>query len=305
MMNSISGYDMKVNDFLDERRDFIKSTRGALQKLEDNFKTLGDWPLALAAYNAGLGGVSRLVQRTKINDYWELSEKKELRQETVHYVPKLLAVAYILSQPRRFGIDYWPEALEWTAIPLERQISLDILAGETGTNRELLRRLNSELLLGISPPDKNYRLKVPVSQLAQISRALQREDRQLLHYYYYVVQYGDTLSALSRHYGITLGLIEQYNPGILNRYLKIGETVVIPAYQERQPYSQARTITTSPSEEISFEGNHLVKKGETLWSLALAYEVDPELLAEANNMELSQILNEGKVLKVPIINRGQ
>jgi len=300
MMNSIAGYDMKVNDLVDERRDFQKSTKGALKKLEENYRALGDWPLALAAYNSGLGGVSRVVQQTRIRDYWELCEKNQLRSEAIHYVPKLLAVAYILSQPRRYGVNFWPESSEWVTIPLKRQVSLDVLAAESGTDRELLHRLNAELLSGISPPDRNYLLKIPLSKLPQISQVLEREGQQLLHYYYYVVQYGDTLSALSRHYGVSLNLIEQYNPGILNRYLKIGETVVIPAYQERQPYSPARPAA-SPSASLVFEGTHIVKKGETLWSLALAYEIDPEVLAEANNMKLNQILNEGKVLKVPII----
>jgi membrane-bound lytic murein transglycosylase D len=300
MMNSIAGYAMQVNDFVDERRDFQKSTRAALQKLEENYRTLGDWPLALAAYNSGLGAVSRAVQQTKIRDYWELCEKKQLRPEAVHYVPKLLAAAYILSKPRRYGVNFWPEAAEWTNIPLERQVSLDVLAAESGTDRELLRRLNAELLLGVSPPDRNYLLTVPLSNLPRISQALERKDQPLLRCYYYVVQYGDTLSALSRHYGVSLSLIEQYNPGILNRYLKIGETVVIPAYQDRQPYSPPRPAANS-SAALVFEGRHLVKKGDTLWSLALAYQVDPQVLAEANNMELNQILNEGKTLKVPII----
>jgi membrane-bound lytic murein transglycosylase D len=300
MMNSIAPFDMKVNELVDERRDFQKSTRGALQKLEENRRYLGNWELALAAYNSGLGGVNRIVQRTGIRDYWALSDKQELRTETIHYVPKLLAVAYILSQPRRFGIDLWPETLEWTAITMERQASLDILAAETGVNRELLRRLNTELLHGITPPDKNYQLKIPAAALPLITETLKRDDLKLLTFYRYVVKYGDTLSALSRHYGVPLSLIEQHNPGILKRYLKIGETIIIPAFQETRPYPGSQPATATPGEN-DFGGTHLVKKGETLWSLALAYEVDPQELAAANNMELNQILPEGKILKVPII----
>jgi membrane-bound lytic murein transglycosylase D len=303
MTNSIGPFDMKVNDLVDERRDFRKSTIGALRKLEENYHALGNWPLALAAYNAGLGGINRIVQRTKSRDYWNLSEQKELRSETIHYVPKLLAVAYIISQPRRFGLDLWNETVEWTTLPLERQAALDILAAEAGASRETLRLLNAELLHGITPADKNYLLKVPAADAARISEALKREDLKLLTFYRYVVKYGDTLSALSRHYGVSLGLIEQHNPGILNRYLKIGETVIIPAFQETAPYSGGVAGTGSGAQtggsEFSFNGTHLVKKGETLWSLALAYEIDPQALAEANNMELNQILPEGKTLKVP------
>jgi membrane-bound lytic murein transglycosylase D len=300
MMNSIGPFDMKVNDLVDERRDFRKSTIGALRKLEENYRTLGNWPLALAAYNAGLGGINRVVQRSKSRDYWNLSEQKELRSETIHYVPKLLAVSFILSQPRRFGLDLWPQTVEWTSLPLERQASLDILASESGADREMLRLLNMELLHGITPPDKKYLLKVPAASLEQINATLAREDLKLLRYYRYVVKYGDTLSALSRHYGVSLALIEQHNKGILNRYLKIGETIIIPAFQETAPFSGSVSGGDAHAGgSLAFNGTHLVKKGETLWSLALAYEVDPQALAEANNMDLNQILREGKALKVP------
>ncbi|MDR0316778.1 MAG: transglycosylase SLT domain-containing protein [Treponema sp.] len=294
MMNSIAPFDIKVNDMMDERRDFQKSTISALRKLEENYRFLGNWPLALAAYNAGLGAINRTVQRTGSRDYWRLCEQKELRDETIHYVPKLLAVAYILSQPRRFGVDFWPDVFEWTAIPVGKQASLDAIAAETGIDRDLLGRLNTELLLGITPADNSYRLKVPAEQAALVSEVLKRND--LLRFSRYVVKYGDTLSALSRHYGVSLSLIEQHNPGILSRILRIGETIIIPADGAIAPYQGGKNIDI-----LSLEGTHIVKRGDTLWSLAIFYGIDPQSLAKENGMELNQILPEGKVLKVPII----
>jgi membrane-bound lytic murein transglycosylase D len=294
MLNSISPYSIKVNDFVDERRDFQKATRAALSKLNENYNLLGDWELSLTAYNAGLGAVNKALKNAKTRNYWELCAKKELPSETVHYVPKLIAVSYVLSQPRRFDLDCWQRAVEWVAIPLDRQVSLDVLAAEAGVGRELLRQLNAELLHGISPADKNYLLKVPLAQLPLINQVLEQKDRQLIRYYFYVVRQGDTLSALSRHYGAPLSFIEQHNPGILNRYLKIGETIVIPAFQEILPPA------SKPEQAASFNGTHVVKKGETLWSLGIRYGVDPQILAKANNMELNQILREGKALKIPI-----
>jgi membrane-bound lytic murein transglycosylase D len=296
MLNSIGPFNMKVDDMVDERRDFQKSTRSALRKLEENFRYLGSWPLALAAYNAGLGAVNRAAGRTGIRDYWKLCEGKELRSETIHYVPKFLAVAWILSQPRRFGIDCWQERIEWTNLAVGRSLALDLLAAEAGIDGELLLRGNRELSYGITPRDPAYELKVPASVLPLVAEALKRSDSGLLRHYRYTVKYGDTLSALARHYGVSLSLIDQLNPGILNRYLKIGETIIIPAHKEVDPY---RGKTAGPEIPV-FEGSHLVKQGETLWSLALAYEVDPETLAGANGMTLNQILPEGKSLKVPI-----
>ena len=309
MMNSIAPFDMKVNDMVDERRDFQKATRGALQKLEDNYRFFGNWPLALAAYNAGLGGVNRAVQKAGTKDYWLLCEKKELRTETAHYVPKLLAAAWVLSQPRRFGIDSWPENMDWKSIPVGREISLDMLAAEAGVSLSILQQGNRELNYGITPSDGDYRLKVPAQAQPLVAGVLSREDLKLLRHYRYTIKYGDTLSALARHYGVSISLIEQANPGISNRYLKIGEAIIIPAFKEVAPYGgpyggpsgSPSGGKPSPSGDDGFSGIHLVKKGETLWSLALAYSVDPETLARANGMELNQTLPEGKTLKVPII----
>ncbi len=301
MMNSIGPFDMQVNDMVDERRDFQKSTRGALRKLEENYRYLGSWPLALAAYNAGLGAVNRAIKKAGIQDYWRLCEQEELRAETVHYVPRLLAAAWILSQPRRFGIDSWPEKTEWETLPVGRLVSLELLAAETGIDGDILRRGNMELNYGITPPDASYRLKVPAQAAPLVAGILEKNDLTLLSHYRYVIKYGDTLSGLARHYGVPLKLIEEHNPGILGRYLKIGETVVIPALRETAPYPEDSGLSETQSDAPAFAGNHLVKKGETLWAIALAYSVDPRLLAQANGMEMNEILPEGKSLKVPII----
>jgi len=228
MMNSIGPYDMRVTDYIDERRDFIKSTKGALQKLEDEYQRLGCWELTLAAYNMGINGLNRTIQSAGTRDYWELSRRREIRQETIHFVPRLIASVYVVSQPRRFGINDWHEHFEWAAIPLQRQISIDIIAEEIGLNRDLLRSLNAELIHGISPQGSNYLLKVPLSHLEQTKNVLEREDLPLLRINYHVVRQGDTLWAMSRHYGVSLSMIEQYNPGISSRYLRIGEIVIVP-----------------------------------------------------------------------------
>jgi len=297
MMNSISPYGMKVSELIDERRDFIKSTRGALQKLEDEYKRLGCWELTLAAYNSGINAVTRTIQRTGNNDYWELSGKKELRPETINFVPRLIAVSYVVSQPRRFGINAWHERFDWVDIPLARQISIDIIADETGIDKNLLRRLNAELLHGISPIDSNYRLKIPADRIDEVTTLLEREDLQLIRYYYHIVRHGDTVWSMSRSYGASVEMIEQHNQGISKRYLKIGETVVIPAFNDVRPVSQQAVPAVQ-----GYGGTHTVQSGDTFWSLGRRYGLDPQTLAEANGMKLTDILHIGKTLRLPIIN---
>ncbi|MDR2730379.1 MAG: LysM peptidoglycan-binding domain-containing protein [Treponema sp.] len=294
MMNSIAPFNIKVNDYVDERRDFEKSTSGALRKLNDNYETLGNWELALAAYNSGLGAVTRTVQITKNRDYWELSKQNELRAETIQYVPKLIAVSYIISEPRRFGVDCWQPLIYHESIPLPRQVSLDLLAEKADIDIEILNRLNAELLQGISPADKNYRLKVPASGAAKVRELLSQED-ELVNYHLHIVKHGDTLWAISRHYEVSLEIINRNNPGISGSLIKPGDIIRIPSRKNIPPASPVLP------EPVFFEGNYVVQKGDTLWSLSRKYNTDPETLAVANNMEINQILNEGKVLKVPKI----
>jgi membrane-bound lytic murein transglycosylase D len=295
MKNSMAPFDMTVTSWMDERMDFWKSTQGALSKLEENYRYLGDWALALAAYNTGLGGVNRVIRQTGVRDYWVLSEKKALRTETIHYVPKLIAAAYILSNPRRFGAELWPEAPEWTRIPAGRMADLGLLAELAGLDRDILETANPELYRQVTPPDRSYQLKVPAEAAPAIRAVLEQQDIKLINHYYYTIRSGDTLSALARHYGVTADLIQDANPGIRPQFLRIGQEIRIPALNDVAPYQKAKNAAPS------FEGNHLVKRGETLWSIALAYEVDPEELAEANGMALNDILREGKTLKTPIL----
>jgi membrane-bound lytic murein transglycosylase D len=304
MKNSITPFDMKVTEWMDERMDFWKSTQGALSKLEDNFRQLQDWPLALAAYNAGLGAVNRTISRTGIKDYWELSDKKHFKTETIHFVPKLLAVAAVVSDPRRYGLDpLWPEDPQWTRVPVERPADLEILAEAAGIDGEVLKAANRELYYGVTPPGNGYSLKVRAADESAIREVLDQTDIPLIMYHFHTIQYGNTLSELAQHYGVSVAQITEANQGIRARYLRIGQRIRIPAVRDVRPYMQAGASKRTGAAD--FTGTHLVKQGETLWSIALAYDVDPEALASANGISLEDTLRVGKSLKTPIKDRGE
>jgi membrane-bound lytic murein transglycosylase D len=302
MQNSIAPFDMKVNNWIDERMDFWKSTIGALDKLQENYRILGDWPMALASYNAGMGSIQRVVAQNKSSDYWLLSERKLLSTETVHFVPKLLAVAYILSQPRRFESDFlWPESTEWVRILINRQVDLGIVAASAGIPLSTLTHANQELKYNVTPPDSQYHLKVPMPDSAAVSAILARTDLSLIKYYFYTIKSGDTLSALSLHYGVTVDTIIDTNPGTRERFLKIGARLLIPAYKDVDPYQGKPKPKVEPVvlNASGRAGTHLVKKGESLWSISKLYNTTQEALAELNGMRLNEILREGRLLKTP------
>ncbi|MDR0377675.1 MAG: LysM peptidoglycan-binding domain-containing protein [Spirochaetaceae bacterium] len=298
MKNSIIPFDMKVTEWVDERMDFWKSTQGALSKLEDNFRQLQDWALALAAYNAGLGAVNRIISRTGIKDYWELSDKKYFKTETTHYIPKLLAVAAVVSDPRRYGFEaFWPEDPQWTRVPVDRPADLEILAEAAGIDREILKAANQELYYGVTPPGTGYSLKVRAVDAEALREVLAQTDMPLIRYHFHTIQYGDTLSELAAHYGVSVLQITEANRNLRERYLQIGQRIRIPAVRDVGPYRKAGFTAVEAS---LFTGTHLVKQGETLWSIALAYNVDPETLAAANGISLEETLRVGRSLKTPI-----
>jgi membrane-bound lytic murein transglycosylase D len=297
MRNSIGPYDMKITEWMDERRDFWKSTLGALDKLEAEYKRVGSWEFALTAYNAGLGTVFNAQKKYPGEDYWELCKRKVFKNETIQYIPRLLAVSYILSNPRRFGIDpIWPEDPQWTRIPVGRSVDLGIVAEHAGLPGADLKKANGELHYGITPPDPNYHIKVPASQATVISSVLEDPKLQLIKYYFHTIRSGDTLSVIAQRYGVSENQIRSHNPGLREKYLKVGQRLIIPALKEINLAAAAPRRDTS----VSFSGTHLVKRGETLWSIALAYNTDPETLARLNSMRLNDTLREGSTLKTPV-----
>lgn len=299
MKNSISPFDIHVTEWIDERRDFWKSTIGALRKLQDNYNYFHDWPLALAAYNAGLGAVQQAVRNTGANDYWDLCGRKALKTETIHYVPKLLAVSHMLLNAGTYGIGLgWPENPQWQRIALDRSVDLGLLAEKAGINTEELKQANRELNYTVTPPTgTEYFLKVKAVDFAAVQAVLNDKTDSLVRYYVHTIRSGDTLSALAQHYEVSTAQIQDVNYGLQPQFLQIGEKVIIPALKDIGPYVGNNRKN---DETLVFEGTHLVKKGETLWSISLAYEVDPEMLAEANNMNLNDTLREGRSLKTPI-----
>jgi membrane-bound lytic murein transglycosylase D len=296
MRNSIGPFDMQITELLDERMDFWKATEGALGKLEDNYRVFHNWHLALAGYNAGMGAISTVVKNSGISDYWALSDRKKLKTETIHYVPKLLAVAYILSNPRRFGIENtWTDHVEWTRVPVGKSVDLEVLAEHAGISKEELKAANQELLYNITPADSSYYLKVRTEDAETIASVLDRTDIKFIKYYFYTIRSGDTLSALSRHYGVSVKQIEAANPGVSAQTLRLGVQLRIPAFKDVGPYEKPKQAGPS------FNGKYTVKKGDTLWSIARAHNVSPEALAEANNMKLNDTLSVGRSLKTPIL----
>ena len=153
MMNSIDPYDITVDAWRDDRRDFWKSTEAALAKLQYNYEVTGDWNLALAAYNCGLNKIKRTVASSGINDYWGLLELGLLPRETANYIPKLAAVVQLCNSKGAHGLPLlWQSNMEWERIGLSKSVDIRRVANKAGMDEYLILRAHSETELWGDPP---------------------------------------------------------------------------------------------------------------------------------------------------------
>ncbi|TBR25398.1 hypothetical protein EPO15_02295, partial [bacterium] len=155
-------YGLEVSYWVDERMDPEKATGAAVRYLKDLKEWFGDWPLALAGYNRGEGGVGRDMQSTRSADFGTLAGRGGLPNETQNYVPKFMACVLLGEHPERYGLKPVPEAPSaFDTARVERDLDLEVAAKAAGTDLETLKRLNPELRAWCTPKGRAYGLRVP------------------------------------------------------------------------------------------------------------------------------------------------
>lgn len=165
-------YGLRIDGYVDERRDPEKATRAAARYLRDLYDRFGDWHLALAAYNTGEGNIERIRENRGCEDFWEMRDRGYLPSETSEYVPKVIAAMEVAKEPRRYGIEVVksPPA-RFDTIQVTRPISLQAVARLTGSDVDTIRELNPALKRGVVPPD-GYEVRLPEGTRDQFTVAL-------------------------------------------------------------------------------------------------------------------------------------
>ncbi|MGB9716382.1 MAG: transglycosylase SLT domain-containing protein [Thermodesulfovibrionales bacterium] len=225
-------YGLKINWWMDERRDPIKSTVAAANYFKDLYRMFGSWNLAMAAYNAGEGKILKALNMTNSDDYWSLLNTKYLRNETKDYVPKFIAASMIANSPQDFGfedIEYHPP-LEYDEVILNSPIDLDIAALCAETDLKTIKELNPELRRWCTPPDvSEYTLRIPPGMKDTFLRNLlmiPEEERFSIEKYR--AKKGDTLKKISKRTGIPLQVILDLNSMEKIIPLKAGTIIYLP-----------------------------------------------------------------------------
>jgi membrane-bound lytic murein transglycosylase D len=285
-------YGLEVSYWVDERRDPEKATDAAIAYLSDLYDQFGSWYLAAAAYNGGPGRVRRSLDYTGEVDFWGLYETRALRRETRNYVPKLLAAATVARNAEAYGFDdvepMEPERYDVVTVP--DATSLDVIAEAAGTDEESVERLNPELRRRVTPPDRETRVKVPPGHGERFaSNFAEIPPSERVTWLVHEVTRGQTLSGIASRYGTSARAISEANRGLDPRRLQIGQQLVIPR-AARVPAGASSSADYASLRNRAERGSDgtlelTVRRGDTLWALARAYDVSTEELRRWNDLQ--------------------
>ena len=229
-------YKLKIDHWVDERRDPIKSTVAAANYLRDLYGRFGDWYLAMAAYNAGPGKVRSAIRRSKSRDFWKISQTRYLRNETKHYVPKVLAALNLASNLKEHGFNVKPNPADITpesSVTLVRPLRINEIARKMNIPSKAIKRWNPEIIRGVTPPisrrRKSYALRMPSELIARFNAVESSLSKiAITDVLMYKVRSGDTLSQIARRHKVRISQIKAINPKLRPRTLRIGKKIAIP-----------------------------------------------------------------------------
>ncbi|MBS0396509.1 MAG: transglycosylase SLT domain-containing protein, partial [Proteobacteria bacterium] len=298
-------YEVRVNWWQDGRRDIVDSTRAALDYLSELHTMFGgDWFLAIAAYNCGEAAVQRAVLKArragKPADFWHL----KLPRETRGYVPSLLAMARIVAEPEKYGLEFAPIANRpyFAQVEVGSQIDLRLAAMLLSVAEDELHELNPAFNRWATDPDGPHHLLVPAAAAAEFARtvaALSPESRMPVEHYR--VGEGETLMAIARDRDLPPNTIVRMN-GLHTAELHAGDDLVLPA--SRVAPLRAGLIIEG---ETPLPGHHrrtyVVRRGETLASIARRNHVGVEELAQLNGLTPYSAIKAGNTLIVDVSDR--
>lgn len=223
-------YGLRIDEWVDERRDPILATRAAAAYLKDLYEEFDCWYLAAAAYNGGASRVRRAIRRTGSRDFWTLVRRGYLARETRNYVPKFIAAALIAKQADRYGFSVsTAPLLSYDVGQVPDATSLSVIAEAAGVELAEVVVLNPQLVRRVTPPGESYYVRLPArtgSTFAINYARIPAEKR--LRAIRHTIRRGDTLAMLATAYGSDLAAIRSANPGVRPRRLEVGQLVLIP-----------------------------------------------------------------------------
>ncbi len=267
-------YGLSRTGWYDERFDPEKSTRAYAREMKKNYDQLGDWYLAMAAYDWGAGNVQRAVQRTGYADFWELYKRNNLPAETKNYVPIILAVTIMAKNPKQYGLDDLspdPPVLMDT-VQTDYSVDLRLVSDITGAPVQEIEALNPSLLRMATPPDESFDLHLPsgTKDLFQKEIAEIPEDKRC-YWRFHKLTEGETLEDVAHSYHVSASEIATVNQLNSTTDLTGVDALVIPV-----------APVTAPALRTAL---YRARRGDSLVTVADRFGVTVEQLKRWNHLQ--------------------
>jgi membrane-bound lytic murein transglycosylase D len=310
MKRTAKGYGLRVDSWVDERRDPYRATAAAarhLRSLDDRF---GSVYMAAAAYNAGAGKVSRGVRRLPDDDdadslnsdatFFRLYDTKLLRRETKDYVPKLIAAARIAKEPARYGFHIDSvEPSTYDSIIVPTMTGLDVIARLADTTVAAIREMNPQYLRLATPPGVASVVRIPAGRGPSTDAAYaELPPERRITFVEHTVARGETMSGIAHRYHVSLRLLTEANPRLRGRLLRPGVRVIVPTGGAISTAVARRMADPVEPASSSPSGFHRVRRGETISSLAAEYGVTAKQIRSWNSLGPDEGIRAGQRLRV-------
>ena len=298
-------FGVKQNWWYDGRRDVVDSTRAALDYLEylEGLND-GNWLNAIASYNSGEGNVLRAARRNrnagKPTDFWHL----KLPKETIMYVPKLLALVEIVSDPDKYNLTLpvVVDEQQFVVADIESQLDLSLAAELAGVDVDTVYQYNPGYNRWSTDPAGPHRLVMPVTVAEKFEAALSEVPAgERVRWKRHKVRNGEAISQIAEKYNTTASTIRAAN-NLRGNTIRAGHHLMIPvAKKPLSAYSQsadARLAKTQNRKRKGSKVEHIVRNGESFWTISRRYNVTHRQLAAWNGMAPGDTLSVGKRLVV-------
>ena len=298
-------FGLKQNWWYDGRRDVVESTRAALDYLEYLYKfNNGDWLNAIASYNSGEGNVRRAVRRnTSANkpiDFWNL----RLPKETSMYVPKLLALVEIVADPAKYNLTL-PVVVDepqFRVADIGGQLDLALAAELAGIDVDAVYQYNPGYNRWSTDPSGPHKLVMPIDVADDFVAALAAVPQsERVRWQRHKVKNGEAISQIADKYNTTVSTIRSAN-NLKSNTIRAGHHLMIPvATKPLSAYSKSADARLAKTQNRTRKGNkleHIVRSGESFWTISQRYKVTTRQLSAWNGMAPRDTLSVGKKLVV-------
>ncbi len=297
-------FGLKQDWWYDGRRDVVSATQAALDYLtylHDMFD--GNWLHAIAAYNCGEGNVSKAIKRNKAAskkiDFWNL----KLPAETRGYVPRLLAMSRVVANPEVYGfsIEGMPDEPYFQRVETGGQISMEVAAELAGVTLEEMYDLNPAHHRWATDPTGPHFLLVPVGAAdAFMASLLLLTPDQRMRVERYTVREGDTVTSIAQRFGTTAQHLRELNELGTANTIKTESELRVPSSVSSLPplVLQAAARVDARNRPGPVSAVHVVRRGDSLWSIARRHNMDVIALARLNRIDPNDTLRAGQKLKL-------